>query len=422
MGPADGGIKSFQQQAGLGEQPGSNGNGGTFLSKIASLLCCGAPSSSSSTATEKKPRDWRVLTTVAVFVMFVIERGDDSVLPSLYAPVGAALLATPAVLSTVNLARALTQAAVAPLSGVLGDRCDRVSVIVAGAVLWGVATLAMGAMKNVGQAVGLAVLNGVGLSLIVPSVQSLIADMYAPHQRGRAFEALYTISSLGSIMFGFFATSIGGSKVGALAGWRFAFVVVGVISVGAAALCACIARDDRTRARRSAEQARRQRRVAAGLPAVAAADGTDGESGGGIAAIARAFVARGREMATDVGKVLRVPTFIIIVVQGIVGSMPWTALSFLTLYLQMRGFEPVPAATVRFFFSSLTNFLLLNLLNSFSVLSFLLTTFFFLFSFLIALNKLRSSRSGASAAPSARASAASSATPRPSAGPSPAAS
>ena len=283
-----------------------------------------------------------------MFVMFVIERGDDSVLPSLYAPVGAALLATPAVLSTVNLARALTQAAVAPLSGVLGDRCDRVSVVVAGALIWGVATLAMGAMKNVGQAIGFAVFNGVGLSLIVPSVQSLIADMYAPSQRGRAFGALYMISSLGSMMFGFFATSIGGTKVGALAGWRFAFVVVGAISLGAAALCACIARDDRTRARKEAVAARRQRRIAAGLPATAT-DGTEEDEGNGVAAVARAFVARGKEMASDVGKVLRVPTFIIIVVQGIVGSMPWTALSFLTLYLQMRGFEAVPAATVSFF-------------------------------------------------------------------------
>ena len=183
------------------------------------------------------------MTTIAMFVMFVIERGDDSVLPSLYTPVGAALAATPAVLSTVGLARALTQAAIAPLSGVLGDRCDRVSVVVAGAVIWGVATLLMGAMRTVGQAVGFAVFNGVGLSLIIPSVQSLIADMYAPSQRGRAFGALYMISSLGSMSFGFFATSIGSSKVGALAGWRFAFLFVGGISLGAAALCACIARD-----------------------------------------------------------------------------------------------------------------------------------------------------------------------------------
>ena len=347
-----GGIKSFQEQDAGEQHPGSNGGGGSFLSKLASLLCCGSSSFSSSAgkATKiKKQTDWRVvLTTVAMFVMFVIERGDDSVLPSLYAPVGAALLATPAVLSTVNLARALTQAAVAPLSGVLGDRCDRVSVVVAGALIWGVATLAMGAMKNVGQAIGFAVFNGVGLSLIVPSVQSLIADMYAPSQRGRAFGALYMISSLGSMMFGFFATSIGGTKVGALAGWRFAFVVVGAISLGAAALCACIARDDRTRARKEAVAARRQRRIAAGLPATAT-DGTEEDEGNGVAAVARAFVARGKEMASDVGKVLRVPTFIIIVVQGIVGSRPWTALSFLTLYLQMRGFEAVPAATVSFF-------------------------------------------------------------------------
>ena len=290
-----------------------------------------------------------MLTTVAIFVMFVIERGDDTVLPALYAPIGAALATTPAVLSTVNLARALTQAAVAPLSGVLGDRCDRVSVVVAGAVIWGIATLAFGVMKSVGQAIAFAIFNGIGLSLIIPSVQSLIADMYAPSQRGRAFGALYMISSLGSMMFGFFATSIGGTKIGAssMPGWRFAFFVVGGVSLGAAALCSCIARDDRTRARKEAVAARRQRRLDAGLPATDEEETT--EQGNGVGAISKAFVARGKEMASDVGKVLRVPTFIIIVVQGIVGSMPWTALSFLTLYLQMRGFEALPAATVSFF-------------------------------------------------------------------------
>ena len=242
-------------------------------------------SSSSSTEKKKKKIDPRVVwTTVAVFVMFIIERGDDSVLPALYAPVGAALVATPAVLSTVNLARALTQAAVAPLSGVLGDRCDRVSVIVAGAVIWGLATLAMGMMNNVGQAIGLAVFNGIGLSLIVPSVQSLIADMYEPSQRGRAFGALYMISSLGSMMFGFFATSIGGTKVGALAGWRFAFVVVGGVSLGAAALCACIARDDRTKTRKDAKAAAQRQQ----LPAT---DGTNDEGAAGSSSNGNGFYA-----------------------------------------------------------------------------------------------------------------------------------
>ena len=89
-----GGIKSFQEQDAGEQHPGSNGGGGSFLSKLASLLCGGSSSFSSSAgkATKiKKQTDWRVvLTTVAMFVMFVIERGDDSVLPSLYAPVGAA--------------------------------------------------------------------------------------------------------------------------------------------------------------------------------------------------------------------------------------------------------------------------------------------------------------------------------------------
>ena len=85
----------------FGGEPGgsSGGGGGGFLSKLASLVCCGGRTPASSSEKAEKQTDWRVvLTTVAVFVMFVIERGDDAVLPSLYAPVGAALVATPAVL------------------------------------------------------------------------------------------------------------------------------------------------------------------------------------------------------------------------------------------------------------------------------------------------------------------------------------
>lgn len=48
------------------------------------------------------------------------------------------------------------------------------------------------------QATAWAALNGIGLALVLPCVQSLISDIYAPESRGRAFGLLLTIASVGS--------------------------------------------------------------------------------------------------------------------------------------------------------------------------------------------------------------------------------
>ena len=72
------------------------------------------------------------------------------------------------------------------LAGVLGDRLDRPRIVAFAAVLWGVMTIALGLMTSVNQAMAYAAVNGVGLSLLIPSVQSVIADYYDASSRGRA--------------------------------------------------------------------------------------------------------------------------------------------------------------------------------------------------------------------------------------------
>jgi MFS family permease len=239
----------------------------------------------------------------------VIEKADEAILPSTYAFIGASLGATPAQLGNITLARALTQAAAAPVAGILGDRLDRPRIAAAAAVLWGVMTVALGLMTNVTQAVAFSAVNGIGLSLLIPSVQSVIADYYDAGTRGRAFGALYLVSSLGSMAGGFFATSIGGKSVGRLEGWRFAFLLIAAASVAVGFGVLVFAADPRGRAKKAA---------AADRPK-------------GWAATAAWTRVRAAGMARDVRLVLAIPTFRIIVAQGIVGSMPWTAMGFWTV-------------------------------------------------------------------------------------------
>ncbi len=47
------------------------------------------------------------------------------------------------------------------------------------------------------QATAWAALSGIGLALVIPCVQAIVAELYSPYERGRAFGFLFTVSALG---------------------------------------------------------------------------------------------------------------------------------------------------------------------------------------------------------------------------------
>lgn len=51
------------------------------------------------------------------------------------------------------------------------------------------------------QATAWAALSGIGLALVIPCVQAIIAELYSPYERGRAFGVLFTVSALGKPAF-----------------------------------------------------------------------------------------------------------------------------------------------------------------------------------------------------------------------------
>jgi hypothetical protein len=70
-----------------------------------------------------------------------MERSDEQILPSLYNRVGAAFNATPSQLGVITLARAVVQAVASPLGGIAGFKYNRVWVMSAGCLLWGIMTV-----------------------------------------------------------------------------------------------------------------------------------------------------------------------------------------------------------------------------------------------------------------------------------------
>jgi len=249
----------------------------------------------------------RLVTTALVYGASVLERADEQILPSAYMFIGRSLLVSPTELGGLTFARALVQALSSPVSGVLGDRYDRTWVIAAGCCVWGLMTAMFGFVTSLPMAMLISGANGFGLALVIPCCQSMIADYYASKDRGKAFGLLFMVSILGGLGGGLLATNLGGRIVFGVEGWRVVYQLVGLISALCGALVLRFATDPR--------------------PALPASGAPASPS-----------------LWPETMAIFRLRTFQVIILQGIVGSMPWFCMGYFTLWFQLLGFTDLQAS------------------------------------------------------------------------------
>ncbi|CAO2188098.1 unnamed protein product [Urochloa humidicola] len=249
-------------------------------------------------------------TLVLVNLASVVEKADEVLLPAVYREVGAALGASPTALGSLTLCRALVQAACYPLAAYASARHDRARVVAVGAFLWAAATFLVAISGTYLQMAISRGLNGIGLALVLPAISSLVADYTDDHTRGAAFGWLQMTCNLGSIMGGSFGVLLAPITFVGIPGWRLAFHAVAAVSVVLGALMWLFAADPRS------------------AKAKAAAKTSSSSSA----------TEEARELLGEARRVLAVPTFQIIVAQGIAGSIPWSALNFSAMWLELVGF------------------------------------------------------------------------------------
>ncbi|MDZ4867078.1 MAG: MFS transporter [Alphaproteobacteria bacterium] len=104
----------------------------------------------------------------------------------------------------------------------LADRTNRRNIIAFAVTVWSVMTVACGFAGNYLQLVLARIGVGVGEAGSSPQSHSMIADMYAPHERSRAM-SVYTLGVTLGVMLGFMV----GGYVSTHWGWRTAFFVAG---------------------------------------------------------------------------------------------------------------------------------------------------------------------------------------------------
>lgn len=251
-------------------------------------------------------------TLVLVNLAGIMERADEALLPAVYKEVGEALHATPAGLGSLTLFRSIVQSSCYPLAAYAALRFNRAHVIALGAFLWAAATFLVALSSTYLQVAISRALNGIGLALVTPAIQSLVADSTDDSNRGSAFGWLQLTGSIGSILGGFFSLLLASNTFLGIAGWRIAFHLVAIISVIVGILVRLFAVDQNY---------------------------TNNVNRSNEPSSSKSVWTEVKYMVKEAKAVIKIQSFQIIVAQGITGSFPWSALSFAPMWLELIGFS-----------------------------------------------------------------------------------
>ena len=126
----------------------------------------------------------------------------------------------------------------APLTGWLGDRYRRKPLIIAGAILWSVATLGTAWVHSYWTLYARHALVGVGEATFGIFAPAVLADFYPERDRNRILSIFYLAIPVGAAL-GYLA----GGELGTMWGWRAPFFLCAVPGLAIAALYGWIGRE-----------------------------------------------------------------------------------------------------------------------------------------------------------------------------------
>ena len=141
-------------------------------------------------------------------------------------------------MGALTTAMFFTYMLVAPATGWLGDRFSRKPLIIGGAVLWSLATLATAWVNDYWTLYLRHALVGVGEATFGIFAPAVLADFYPERDRNRILSIFYTAIPVGAAL-GYLA----GGQLGTLWGWRRPFFLCAIPGLVIAALYGWIGRE-----------------------------------------------------------------------------------------------------------------------------------------------------------------------------------
>ncbi|KAK6922755.1 Major facilitator superfamily [Dillenia turbinata] len=267
------------------------------------------------------------LSIILINLAAVMERADENLLPSVYKEVSEAFNVGPSDLGYLTFIRNFVQGLASPMAGVLSIQYDRPTVLAMGTACWALSTAAVGVSQHFLQVAFWRAINGFGLAIVIPSLQSFVADSYKDDVRGAGFGVVNLIGTFGGIGGGALATVMADRFYGGMPGWRVAFITMAAVSLLIGLLVFLFVVDPR-------------RKMSSSRDAVENSDRDDLiDKGVFFTAYPPASASIWAESWEAMKAVVKIQTFQIIVLQGVVGSLPWTAMVFFTMWFELMGFD-----------------------------------------------------------------------------------
>jgi MFS family permease len=272
-----------------------------------------------SVALENACEPEREASGVLLFIFCAIgamEGADVALLPSVLLALQKDLGMALTDLGYAMVAQAVLQNIAAPIWGILADRgiLRRKTILIVGSVLQGLVTAILAIVTDFGPMIFLRGLNGAMLAALRPISNGMIADVTSEERQGKVYSRVQSAIGVGMLITFQVAIPISTERVLGIQGWRVAFVVLGFLSFGVAGLVALLLEE----------------------PPLLKDDAS--EERGGLWAI----VGEARALL----RFFRMPTFCVMIMQGIFGTIPWTVMGMLTLFYQLSGRSNFEAAAL----------------------------------------------------------------------------
>jgi len=218
-------------------------------------------------------------------------------------------------LATLGVVQSISGVVTAPAWAALADSryASRRCVLVVGAVGQGLVTVLLGFVTWWWPMIALRALNGVMLASLGPLVNGIIADRTSVLKRGKVYGLVNLAGQVGSFFGTLAATPMSTALYFGMQGWRVTFVLSGLLAMLTGAWVA-LSMDLPRCERNSKEQ------------------------------LTDVWLALGE--ARRLVRFLRIPTFDVLVLQGLFGSVGMSAGGFQTMYFQMVGISDALAGAI----------------------------------------------------------------------------
>ena len=204
------------------------------------MAIAAAPALAVGEADRVWPPRWQAWLTIGLlFLASIVSVIDRQILSVVTDPVRAELSISDVQISLLQgIAFGLFYATMGVWLGLVADRTNRRNLIIAGILLWSLATLGGGVAANFGQFFVSRMLVGLGEAALSPAAISLIADLFEPGRRGRPIGVFLmgqavangiALSFAGAILKGAAAGHFASLPfIGLIAPWRLLFILSGL--------------------------------------------------------------------------------------------------------------------------------------------------------------------------------------------------